>query len=155
MKGKAGNAAPEIGSVFHVPYPFIRDTWVEHYDGEDGPMTDEIPTWQPGVRAESCDVGNDYSHVERWAEADAMGSQIITVVGVYRPGRFPTRVFFTRRWRDPDGKVFGKTKCRITTVSAFATLIQGYRHPFECSESAVRSGESESAPAVLEPSANR
>lgn len=125
---------PEVGRVFEVPYPFIKDTWIEHYDGEDGPMTDEIPTWRPGTRAESCDVGNAYSHIERWAEADAMGAQILTVVSVHKPGRFPTRVFYTRQWRDPDGKTFGKTKCRITTVPAFITLIAGYRVAFELSE---------------------
>ena len=116
------HAAPAVGEVFTVPYPFVQDTWVEHYDGEDGPETDEVPTWKPGVRSESVDVG---------MEADAIGAQILTVVGVYRPGHFPTRVFYSRQWRDPDGKVFGKAKLRITTVPAFVGLTRGYRHPFE------------------------
>ena len=133
---------PEIGRVFDVPYPFVKDTRIEHYDGADGPETDEVPTWNPGVRMESCDVGHEYSHTETWAEADAMGSQILTVVGVYRPGRFPTRVFFTRRWRDPDGRVFGKGLCRSLTVPAFTELTRGYRHPFE-----VRQASSEEPPA--------
>ncbi len=129
-------AAPAIGEVFTVPYPFVQDTWVEHYDGEDGPETDEVPTWKPGVRNESVDVGNEYSQVEHYMEADAIGAQILTVVGIYRPGHFPTRVFYSRQWRDPDGKLFGKSKLRITTVPAFVALTHGYRHPFELRESA-------------------
>lgn len=125
---------PAIGDVFTVAYPFCEDTWTEHYDGDDGPAVDEIPTWKPGVRPEASDVGNEYSHIERWNEADAMGAQILTVVGVYKPGRYPTRVFYSRQWRDPDGKLFGKAKLRMTTVAAFADLVRGYRHPFELSE---------------------
>lgn len=131
---KAKSVAPEIGCVFEVPYPFVQDTWTDHYDGEDGPEVDEVPTWKPGTRQESCDVGNDYSQIDHWSEADGMGVQVLTVVGVYKPGRYPTRVFYSRQWRDPDGKVFGKMKLRQTTVSAFAALTRGYRHPFEMKE---------------------
>lgn len=129
-------SVPAIGQVFEVPYPFVQDTWVEHYVGEDGPTTDEVPTWKPGPRNEmrTAPYGEEYYP----SVADAMGTQVLTVVGIYRPGRFPTRVFFTRQWRDPDGKVFGKLKCRIATLAAFAALTQGYRFPFEMKEQPVR-----------------
>lgn len=39
-------------------------------------------------------------------------------------------MFYTRTWIDPDGKAFGKTKCRVTTVPAFRTLAHGYRHQY-------------------------
>lgn len=116
---------PAVGEVFEVAYPFRRDVRTEHYVEEDGAGFAEVPTWIPGVRNE--DVGQGV--VECFA--DAMGAQLITVVGVYRPGRFPTRVFFERQWRDPDGKVFGKSRCRQTTVSAFRNLTRGFRVPFE------------------------
>lgn len=64
------------------------------------------------------------------AVADAMGAQVITVVSVHRPGRFPTRVFYTRQWRDPDGKLFGKGNLRVLSIHHFRTLTRGYRHEF-------------------------
>lgn len=113
------------GECFEVPYPFVRDTYVSHQDDEEGPSSIEVPTWKPGVRFE--DEG--YGDVE--AYADAMGAQLLTVVSVHKPGRFPTRVFYTRQWRDPDGAVWGKGKLRMTTLPAFTTLRGGYRHRYE------------------------
>ena len=122
---------PAIGEVFNVSYPFCRETRIEQYADSDGMGEIKVPTWRPGVRNVVTDIGNEYSHKDHYLEADAVGAQLLTVVGVYRPGRFPTRVFYTRQWRDPEGRVFGKTKCRITTVPAFRGLTRGYRHPFE------------------------
>lgn len=63
--------------------------------------------------------------------ADGLGSIILTVVGVFKPGKYPTRVFFTRRWRDPEGREFGKGALRIATVPQFYILAGGYRHDYE------------------------
>lgn len=120
---------PEVGRVHEVPYPFVRDTWADHYDvADDVLVADPVQTWKPGT------VASEHSSSEDEADygsiADGIGVQILTVVGVYKPGRYPTRVFYSRQWRDPDGKVFGKTKLRMTTVAAFAVLVSGYRHPF-------------------------
>ena len=49
---------------------------------------------------------------------------------VMLPGKFSSRVFYVRRWRDPDGKEFGKPRLRVTTTAAFAKLTKGYRHPY-------------------------
>ena len=125
---------PAIGEVFTVPYPFSRDTWLSHHNGDEGPASNEVPTWKPGPRNQEIQTSASragYDSPDVVSVADAMGGQIITVVGVYRPRHFPTRVFYTRQWRDPDGKVFGKTNCRMTTATAFRTLTQGYRHEFE------------------------
>jgi hypothetical protein len=63
--------------------------------------------------------------------ADGLGAMLLEVVQVVKlPGGFAPRVFYVRRWRDPDGKVFGKRRCRVTTTSAFAKLMKGYRHDF-------------------------
>ena len=59
-----------------------------------------------------------------------MGSMVLTVVDVFKPGRYPARVFYTRQWIDPDGKVFGKSALRMTTVSAFLRRTRGYMHDF-------------------------
>ena len=102
-------------------YPFVRDA----YAAFDGEGTVEIASWKPGTRGESR--GPEDAEMV----ADALGAIILTVVGVYKPGKFPTRVFFTRRWRDPDGREFGRNSCRVTTVSNFYALASGYRHYYE------------------------
>lgn len=115
-----------IGDIFRRPYPFIRDTysWGDE-DGGGGRLT-----WKPGVRP----CATQYSE---WSEADAMGEIILTVVDIHKPGKYPTRVFFTRRWKSPDGGEFGKGSLRITTVSVFARLCRGYSFEFEMAEKAA------------------
>jgi len=109
------------GQVFEVKFPFTR----ENYEGfgEDGPYTTK--TWKPGVRMEQTSIDD----VE--AFADGEGAMILTVVSVHKPGRFPTRVFCTRRWRDPNGTEFGKTKLHIWTAEKFGRLARGYQHEYE------------------------
>lgn len=111
---------PVEGDTFEVPHPFCRDT----YSCYDGDGSSSIPTWKPGVRNEYV-LPDDSECV-----ADAMGAQLITVLGTYRPGNFPMRVFFTRQWRDPDGKVFGKRKCHSKTLGMFRSMVRGYRVDF-------------------------
>lgn len=111
----------QIGAVFEVPHPFILDD----YEGldEDGPF--KTKSWRPGTRPEMCGP-EDCEMV-----ADAMGVQIVTVVSTHKPGRFPERVFYTRRWRAPTGREFGQGKLHTKTSQAFRRLIKGYRHPFQ------------------------
>ena len=62
--------------------------------------------------------------------ADATGEMILTVVSTHKLGA-AERVFYTRQWRDPDGKVFGAdSKLRITSSAGFTMLTRGY-HDFE------------------------
>lgn len=121
---KKPTKAPAIGEVFTLPYPFARAEYP--FDGED------VPTWKPGTRSENRHsavwTGEDVPVA--YSVADAIGTQVLTVVGVYQPQGFPTRVFFTRSWVTPEGKAFGNRKCRATTVSAFGTLTGGYRHEY-------------------------
>lgn len=124
---------PAIGEVFRVPHPFVRGTFTQYDEDEDGFSSSEIQTWRPGLRVENRHspiwTGEDVPDPTN--VADAIGAQILTVVGVYRPGRFPTRVFYERQWVDPDGKMFGKRKCRMTTVPAFYRIVAGFRVPYE------------------------
>ena len=111
------------GQVFTFAYPFVRSTFTE-FD-EDG--TSEHPCWKPGVRQEGVPpTGEEVLQI-----ADAIGEQSVTVVGTFKPGKFPERVFYTRKWIDPDGRTFGKNSLRITTVQGFRNLRRGYRHDFE------------------------
>jgi hypothetical protein len=108
------------GMVFRAPYPFVRD----EYEEVDADGIHKIKTWKPGTRFEW--VGPEDTE----CIADAMGEIILTVVSVHQPGRFPTRVFFTRRWRDPNGREFGKGACRCAISSKFRRLARGYAHEF-------------------------
>jgi hypothetical protein len=112
-----------------VPYPFVRETVSLPDIDVDGVGCNEVPTWRPGTRFELHQRWDG----EEWSEcvADAMGRMVLTVISEHKPGRFPTRVFFTRQWVDPDGKRFGKKALRILSRSAFTALTRGYRHRYE------------------------
>lgn len=116
---------PNAGEVHCIPYPFVRDTY-SGFDGEEGYAN--IPTWKPGIRNEWI------SPEDTGTVADALGKAIFTVEAVFKPGRFPTRVFFTRQFINPDGKQFGKGKLHIATLEKFRRLTRGYQHPFGLGE---------------------
>lgn len=118
----ASSVTVEPGSIFRAGFPFVRETYTE-YD-EDGPC-DRL-SWKPGTRVENS--GPEDTKLV----ADGVGSIVLTVVSLHQPSpRYPTRVFFVRQWVSPDGRKFGKTRCRMTTVQAFKRLANGYRFPFE------------------------
>ncbi len=110
-----------IGQHFEFAYPFFREE-VDLFDGEG---TAKTLSWRPGVRHELVDQGDAV------AVADGVGKQIVTVVSIHKPGRFPERVFFTRQWEDPNGKRFGKPKLRIKTSPLFRKLVAGYEFEYE------------------------
>lgn len=111
------------GDLIEVPHPFIREAYTTRdCDGEQ-----ELIGWRPGIRNEP--VPPDDAEIV----ADGVGAQILTVLGKYRAGKFPERIFYTRRWRDPDGREFGKGKLHIRTVGAFTSLARGYAHPYRLS----------------------
>lgn len=114
----------KAGDRYERPYPFSRDTYSAFDDGEDGGGMTDVSTWKVGPKNEADGAGDCLSM------ADAFGTMVLTVVSVHKPGKYPTRVFFTRTWITPEGKPFGKTKCRMTTMPTFTTLTQGYRHAF-------------------------
>lgn len=119
------NTTPEIsaGSVYDFPYPFVKELY-DDGDPEGGPSL----SWRPGVRFESRVIRGDGEFDEVFdAVADSIGRQVITVVSTHKPGAFPTRVFFTRKWKDPQGREFGKGKLHIKSLAAFRVLIRGWR----------------------------
>lgn len=111
-----------VSQVFEHAYPFIREEY-SHAD-EDG--AGKVMSWRPGVRYET--LLDRYGEPDSFSIADGMGKQTITVVSVHKPGRFPTRIFFTRQWQDPTGRTFGKANCRVMSIAGFRNLIRGYRH---------------------------
>lgn len=110
------------GAQFTAPYPFKRDGKTLYEPDPEGHGSYEIQCWTPGTRIQLAYDGCG----EHWA--DGTGSVRYTVVDTFRPGSWPTRVFYMREWIDPDGKVFGKDRLRVTTLGAFRRLCRGYRH---------------------------
>lgn len=125
---------PNAGDIITVqPYPFVRDTYRAFDDDAEGGGECQRPTWKPGIRhdghARYCGHGEYEETVD--TVADAEGALVLTVVSVHRlPGRYPARVFYTRKWVTPDGHEFGKPQLRIATVGQFTRLASGYRHPY-------------------------
>lgn len=122
--------------TYIVNYPFCREKVTLPPDDENGYFY-ETDTWRPGIKfvdGPDCCPENPYSI----PVADAHGEMILTVIDTHKPGKFPTRVFFTRQWQDPDGKIFGKGKLHITTQQAFNRLLRGYRHEYALSEKSGR-----------------
>lgn len=122
---RKGESMIEENMTYSVEYPFCREK-VQMWD-EEGYA--EIDTWRPGTKfmpgPESCPEDPYAISV-----ADSMGKMHLTVISIHRPGKYPTRVFFTRQWEDPYGKQFGKGKLRVTTQQAFTRLLAGYRHEY-------------------------
>lgn len=112
------------GMVFKGRYPFIR-VKVSLCD-EDGPY--EAMSWKPGVNHEPYYVPPGECNYE--TVADGEGEILLTVVSIHKPGRYPTRVFYTRKWRAPDGHEFGKNGCRVATAEKFLRLAGGYRFEY-------------------------
>lgn len=112
------------GLLFTVPHPFIREEVSLPPDDPEAKGLHLVMSWRPGVRSEAC-APDDFEFV-----ADGMGAQILTVVSEHKPGRYPARIFYTRQWRSPAGKLFGKPALRIKTRQAFLRLVKGYRHDY-------------------------
>lgn len=119
-------AEVEIGKTYSVRYPFVLED-VE-LPPDEPEAWDKPPvmtkSWRPGVEFEQEDEGQAYG------VAEAVGEMLLTVIDVHKPGRFPTRVFYTRQWKDPNGRVFGKGGLRITTLDAFRRRMRGYMHEY-------------------------
>lgn len=106
------HAAIEPGASFKVQFPFVMV--VGHTIGEDCPSF--FPSWKPGVEPDN--TGAHY-HGD--------GFMVLTVVSVHKPGNYHQRVFYTRKWIDPSGKVFGKDTLKVTSQGNFRRLISGYK----------------------------
>lgn len=110
-----------VGQSYEVDCPFLRDTY-EHFD-EGGQST--LHTWRPGIRWET--YGDSYFNQSE-PVADGVGKVIYTVIDLHKlPRPYPPRVFFTRKWVDPDGKSFGKGALRIMTAEAFRRRLSAYQ----------------------------
>lgn len=114
------------GETYSVRYPFVRAEFEMPPDDPEATQLATVQGWRPGV-----EFDNDDGYGEAGAAADGDGEMLLTVVSLHKPGRFPERVFYTRQWKDPDGRVFGRGALRTTTTGNFRKLLRGYRHHYE------------------------
>lgn len=123
------SSIPSAGDTFTATYPFVRDT----YTATDEEGCHERQTWKPGVRFEPLPpYGEDTG-----AAADGEGLVSFSVVATFKPARYPMRVFFTRQFKSPEGKWFGKSKLHIVTLEKFRRLIRGYRYTYGIGEPVI------------------
>jgi hypothetical protein len=111
----------EAGKTYTVEnYPFVRGdgSWSD----ELGPIADGHH-WRPGL--DDVMYGPEG---ETYPVYDGLGKQLLSIVSIHKPGRYPERVFYTRQWVDPDGKVFGKHGLKVAVAWRFKQLASGYRH---------------------------
>jgi hypothetical protein len=111
----------EIGEDFRIKFPFYLGTH-HGYDAGGDYYCDEV--WIPGTKSQ--DVCPDDCELV----ADGEGEMILSIVDIHKPGRYPERVFYTRKWIDPDGDEFGATKLRIITTPTFKRRAAGYYHEY-------------------------
>lgn len=115
----------KAGDIDHVKYPFVRCK-ITLWD-EEGAY--EVNSWRPGCNCETDDGG----YPDWWAEGH--GEMILEIVSIHKPGKYPERVFYTRKWRDPSGTVFGKPGLKMTTTANYKRLKSGFRHEYEYEDS--------------------
>ena len=113
----------ESGAEFEVDFPFYLGIHVRH--DIEGSWPDE--TWIPGCKSEFLPP-DDTELV-----ANGVGKMILSVVDIHKPGKYPERVFYTRRWIDPEGNEFGSSKLHITTTPTFKRRADSYYHEFRIS----------------------
>ena len=108
---------------YRVKFPFIQDEYSGLMDGE---FVEAVKIWRPGTR---CEHG-DYKYSDEQWVADGEGYMVLEVLGTFKPGRFPERTFYLRRFIDPAGRQFGKEKVRVIASTAFKRMLKGYRYPY-------------------------
>ena len=109
-----------------VVYPFIKAP-VTLMDDE-GQFT--MLSWRPGTlepkKREYLEHSDDYYRI-----AHSEGHMLVRyILSVQMPKPYVNRVFYVRRWRDPDGKEFGKRDLRVCTVRRYDDMVRGYRFPY-------------------------
>ena len=107
----------EVKAEYRVKFPFVmKDATKFGFNGE----VEAEECWVPGCN-------NEYVYPDDIGMiADAEGEMVLTVIDIHKPGRFPARVFYTRKFINPDGDEFGKNKLHMTTVPTFKRRASGY-----------------------------
>lgn len=112
-----------IGEQYRVKYPFTLETFHIFDFVEGQPVPDE--RYRPGCSTEQHEDGGEG---ERFASGE--GEMIMEVIDIHKPGKYPARVFYTRRYIDPEGNEFGSGRLQVATKSTFRRRAHGYYHDY-------------------------
>ena len=116
-----------MSGIHQVKFPFVRETYSGPLNGE---FVDDATVWRPGTRRVPGEYDGGYGYEDETYEADGEGFMVLEVLGAYKPGKYPERTFYLRRFIDPDGKEFGKAKVRVIATTAFKHMAKGYRYTY-------------------------
>ena len=107
----------EPGATFIRPHPFTKCAPPRGH-GDKPPLR-----WRPGA----------WNHEGEWPSAHAMGSVTFHVVSLHSPPRYPRRVFFTRRFTDPDGALLKQSGLLCKTLNTFEGNVEdiGFEYDLE------------------------
>lgn len=81
--------------------------------------------WRPGAW-ESEPRHND----DPMPACHGLGFVYFKVVSVHKPGRYPTRVFYTRRFVTPDDEALPESGCLCVTMEKFKRLRKDFYVPY-------------------------
>jgi len=107
--------------IYFVKYPFVK-VKISLFDGEDG--FNELVSWRPGTlpRMIYPDDSEEFAHAE--------GKMKLSVVDTFKPGKYPERIFYTRKFIDPDGKEFGKNNLHICSIQKFRRISTSFYYDY-------------------------
>lgn len=116
------------GDVFKVKYPFCAEM-IEEYEVLDDfncQVVDTFKVWHPGTKITlTAPEGAERN------EANGDGVMILRVVSVHKPGKFPTRVFYTREFIDPEGNsLTSKNALRVCSIGKFRRISKEYYYEY-------------------------
>lgn len=111
----------KVGDKIEKPYPFYRLAISEHFP--------DIKTW--GVGCLVHDEQYDAYRGERFYTAHGEGVIEYEVLAVVEmPGRYKSRVIFTKTYTAPDGEVTNKSRPIIETEQRFIQFVDAGHSPF-------------------------
>lgn len=109
---------------YKIKFPFLTTQY--YADCEDGGSL--VESWKPGTKLGEM----VYDGHEPLSIAEGEGFMVLTFIGTFKPGKYPERTFYIRKWIDPAGKTFGSNALKMTTTQNFKKMIEkGYRYPYE------------------------
>ncbi len=130
--------APTAETAIAVDFPFVRTVGQRYCDDRSTGPDDRFLSWRPGIDWQPSGSPYAYGDEEHGAVANGMGKILLTEIDRHElPKPYQARVFYTRQWQDPDGRVYGKKQLRIITAGGFTSLCNGWRHEFALDPDAV------------------
>lgn len=105
------------GAQFVRTHPFTLDTTGAY-------------KWRPGAWEKEPRAAQGYWERDDIAACHGLGFVYFTVISVHKPGRYPTRVFYSRHHVTPDNEVLPESGCLCVTMEKFNRLRKDFQVPY-------------------------